>query len=129
MEDTTGMKRRILVIDDDPDMVRIIRAILEKHGVIVDVAVHGKDAIAKMVENRPEIVFLDLMMPELDGFEIVEALCSSGVARPRIFVLTAKHLSPQEKAYLEKHVEMIIPKGTDELAGILDKVMRGLPAA
>lgn len=120
------MKRRILVIDDDVDMTRILRVILEKHGAIVDVAVHGKDALAKMVENRPEIVFLDLMMPELDGFEIVEALCSSGAARPRIFVLTAKHLTPQEKAYLEEHVEMIIQKGSGELAKVLDEVMREL---
>ena len=120
------MKRRILVIDDDPDMARILKVILEKHGAIVDVAVHGKEALSKMVENRPELVFLDLMMPELDGFEIVEALCSSGASRPHIYVMTAKQLTPQEKAYLGEHVEMIIQKGSEDLAKTLDKVMQDL---
>jgi len=120
------MKRRILVVDDDPDIVRILRVILEKHGDVVDVAGNGKEALSKVVEGRPEIVFLDLMMPELDGFEIVEALSSTGVTRPRLFVMTAKRLTPQEKVFLEKHVEMIIQKGSDDLAEILEKVLSGL---
>jgi len=120
------MKRRILVVDDDPDIVRLFRIALEKHSAIVDVAGNGKEALSKVVEGRPEIVFLDLMMPELDGFEIVEALCSTGVRRPRIFVMTAKYLTPQERAYLEKHVEMIIQKGSNDLAEVLDRVMQNL---
>ena len=112
---------RILVVDDDPDIIRLFRISLEKFGDIVDAASNGKEALSKLVEGRPEIVFLDLMMPELDGFEIVEALCSTDAPRPRIFVMTAKYLSPQERAYLEEHVEMIIQKGSDGLAEILDK--------
>ena len=120
------MKRRILVIDDDPDITKFFRIALESHGDMVDVAANGKEALSRMVESRPDIIFLDLMLPELNGFEIVEALCSTGAPRPRIFVMTAKHLTARERAYLEEHVEMIIQKGPDDLSEVLDRVMQSL---
>jgi CheY-like chemotaxis protein len=92
----------------------------------VEVAGNGKEALPKLIENPPEIVLLDLMMPELDGFEVVEALSSAGVTRPRIIVITAKALTPQEKSYLDKHVELIIKKGADDLIEVLERVMRDL---
>src|ERR1019366_10067619 len=94
-KEQADMQRRILVIDDDPDIVRLFALVLGKRGDIVDVAANGREALAKVVEGRPEIIFLDLMMPELDGFEIVEALHSANVLRPRLYVMTSKHLTPQ----------------------------------
>ena len=122
------MQRRILVIDDDPDIVRLFALVLGKRGDIVDVAANGREALAKVVEGRPEIIFLDLMMPELDGFEIVEALCSAGVSRPHLYVMTAKRLTHQERAYLEVRVERIIQKGTEGLAQVLGSVMQKFDA-
>lgn len=122
------MQRRILVIDDDPEIVRLVALVLGKRGDIVDVAANGREALAKVVEGRPEIIFLDLMMPELDGFEIVEALCSVGVSRPHLYVMTAKRLMPQERAYLEDRVERIIQKGTEDLARVLESVMQKFDA-
>src|SRR5205085_2185138 len=101
---------------------RFFKVVLGERGDIVDVAVNGQEALARLVEYRPEVVFLDLMMPELNGFEVVEALCMPGVPRPRIFVMTAKHLTSRERAYLEEHVEMIVQKGSDNLAEVLDRV-------
>lgn len=120
------MTRRVLVIDDDPQIVRLCKAVLEERGDHVDVAANGKEALSKVVDGQPEIVILDLMMPELDGFEIVEALSSTGVTRPRIVIMTAKSLTPQEQTYLESRVERIIHKGIDDLGALLDEVMKNL---
>ena len=122
------MNRRILVIDDDPDITKFFRIALENHGDAVDVAASGTEALSRMVESPPDIIFLDLMLPELNGFEIVEALSPAGGPRPRIFVMTAKHLTPRERAYLEQHVEMIIQKGPDDLSEVLERIMQDLDA-
>ena len=61
---------RILVVDDDPLMVRLVRANLEKAGFRVRSAVDGEAALDAVVEDPPDLVILDLMLPRLDGYEV-----------------------------------------------------------
>jgi len=63
-------KKRILVVDDEPDFASIVQGNLEKEGFIVDVAYNGTEAIEKVNANPPDAIVLDVMMPEKDGYEV-----------------------------------------------------------
>lgn len=62
---------RIFVVDDEPDVVDLLRTILEAEGFEVETATDGRTAVARLVAHPPELLILDLMMPEFDGFEVL----------------------------------------------------------
>jgi DNA-binding response OmpR family regulator len=80
-------RRRILVVDDEERMVRFIRMNLEHDGYQVAEALNGKQAIDKM-RDTPDLVLLDVMMPDLDGFEVLETIRQ--VSSVPVIMLTAK---------------------------------------
>ena len=65
---------RILVVDDVPTNVRVLAKILDSHGYEVDTAAGGKEALNRIAANRPEIVLLDVMMPDMSGYEVCRAI-------------------------------------------------------
>jgi DNA-binding response OmpR family regulator len=67
-------QRRILVVDDEPDLVHAVRLYLEMEGYLVFAASNGYEALDKVRENLPDLVVLDVMMPEMDGFETLEKI-------------------------------------------------------
>jgi len=85
------MPERILVADDDPDILQFVRVNLELEGFEVEVAHDGKEAIAKVMASPPDLVLLDVMMPDKDGFEVCRQIKQDGRTKaiPVIF-LTAK---------------------------------------
>lgn len=62
--------KRILLVDDEPMILRVMRLALEKDGYEVDVAVDGEDALAKIAENCPDIVITDIEMPRMSGMQL-----------------------------------------------------------
>ncbi len=80
-------RRRILVVDDEERMVRFIRMNLEHDGFQVVEALNGKQAIDKL-RDTPDLILLDVMMPDLDGFEVLETI--RGVSSVPVIMLTAK---------------------------------------
>ena len=62
---------RILAVDDEPNIVRLIQVNLERHGYTVETANNGAQALAKIKANRPDLLVSDVMMPEMDGFELL----------------------------------------------------------
>jgi len=62
---------RILAVDDEPNIVRLIQVNLERQGYQVETANNGAQALAKIKANRPDLVVSDVMMPEMDGFELL----------------------------------------------------------
>ncbi len=62
---------RILAVDDEPNIVRLIQVNLERHGYQVETANNGAQALAKIKANRPDLLVSDVMMPEMDGFELL----------------------------------------------------------
>jgi len=64
----------ILVVDDDQDLLRIIARTLELEGYSVSTATDGQAALALMEERNPNLILLDIMMPEIDGFQVLELL-------------------------------------------------------
>ena len=85
------MAQRILIADDDRDIVRLVRAYLEQHGYQVLVAFDGSQALQLLRSERPDLLVLDLMLPKLDGWAVTRALRSDAhLAATPILMLTAR---------------------------------------
>lgn len=69
-----GASAKILVVDDDPDMRETLQMILESGGYTVVMAEDGEKCLAKLKEEHPDLLILDLLMPRMDGFEVCKAL-------------------------------------------------------
>ena len=83
---------RILVVDDQSANIRVVSALLERHGYAVDSAGNGKDALASAQATQPDLILLDMMMPGMDGFELLDALHQMPGMRevPTIFLTAAQ---------------------------------------
>jgi CheY-like chemotaxis protein len=101
----------VLVVEDDADTCDTLRRMLEKEGWTVSEAENGRVALAQIAARRPDVVLLDLMMPEMDGFEFVAELRKRQEWRTiPVVVVTAKDLTPEERQRLSGHVEKILQK-------------------
>ena len=88
------MTDRLLVVDDDPDIARFIEVNLRTHGFEVHLAADGVEALERAQEIRPDLVLVDVMMPRMDGFQVVDRLRSDPrTANTSIIMLTAKALT------------------------------------
>tara|TARA_Y100000758_G_scaffold181121_1_gene128863 strand:- start:632 stop:1618 length:987 start_codon:yes stop_codon:yes gene_type:complete len=106
-------KKRVLVVEDDLATREIIRRIIERDHWILDEAENGIIGLQQVSQNPPDLILLDLMMPEMDGFEFIEHLRQNPDWKsiPTV-VLTAKELTSQERQRLSGSVESIIQKGS-----------------
>jgi threonine synthase len=111
---------RVLVIEDNEDSARLIRRILQAgSGYEVVVATNGRVGLEMAMERKPDLIITDLMMPEMDGFQVVERLKANAELRNvPVIVLTAKELTPVERSRLYGQVDSFLQKGSflnDEL--------------
>ncbi len=85
------MKRKVLVVDDNVDSITILRSILETNGFDVRVAQSGQEALDRIDEERPDVVLLDVMMPEMSGLEVLERIKTThATANLPVIMVTAK---------------------------------------
>jgi len=99
----------VLVIDDDPKAVELIAAYLAPPAYSVVRAYGGSDGIILARQLHPDLILLDLMMPDISGFDVVEALSRAPeTARIPILVLTAKQVTPLDRATLNRNPENVI---------------------
>lgn len=85
-------KYKILIVDDDVDIIDTISFMLEKHGFDVITAFSGNDGLAKAKYETPDIIILDLMMPQMDGFEVGRELRGNEITKKiPLIILTARH--------------------------------------
>lgn len=68
--------KKILVVDDEPHLIRSLTFILAKEGYEVSMASDGEEALKRIGENRPDLIFLDIMMPKKNGYEVCETIRS-----------------------------------------------------
>ncbi len=100
-----GQSLRILVVDDDPKAVELIASHLRGLASTVLRAYGGREAIEVARRELPDLIVLDLMMPELNGFDVVEALKKHpGTALIQILVVTAKDISAEDRARVNESV-------------------------
>ncbi len=119
----------ILVVEDEADARQVLRWMLEKEKCTVWEAENGEKALARIGEATPDLILLDLMMPEMDGFEFVETLRQRypGWKVP-IVVITAMTLSAADRERLNGSVEKILQKGAYTLADLLQEIHSLLPS-
>ena len=106
----------VLVVDDDDVTRQMMREILEREGCSVVLAEDGRAALERLGPVPVDVIFLDLMMPEMDGFEFLETLRKHDNPAWRgvpVVVVTAKDLTRDERKFLNQRVETIVQKGTD----------------
>ena len=85
------MKQRILVVDDEPEAVELVEFNLKQSGYAVSTAADGAEALKKARAQTPDLIVLDVMLPEMDGFEICKTLrLDAATAKVPIIMLTAK---------------------------------------
>jgi len=102
----------VLVVEDDPVMREMLHRRLEKEGWKVIDAENGRVALERMTERQPDLILLDLMMPEMDGFQFLDEIHKRKDWRPiPIIVVTAKELTAQDRRRLNGSVEKILQKG------------------
>ena len=118
-----GRTRVALVVDDDPDTREMIRTHLEEAGLKVVLAANGREAEGRLEEEIPDVILLDLLMPEMDGLTFLSRLRSRRREKGLpVVVCTAKELDKEEKARLQAKASGVITKGKgleEELKEIL----------
>ncbi len=126
--------RPVLVVEDDPATREVIRRALEQNGWLVREAANGRVALDALKREVPDLVVLDLMMPEMDGFEFVSELrqLDSGRHLP-VVVVTARELTAEDRSRLSGQVSRIFHKGSftrEELVAELRRTLEsGRPGA
>jgi two-component system alkaline phosphatase synthesis response regulator PhoP len=104
---------RILVVDDDKNVFEIIRYTMEQEGHTVQMAANGKEGLARAAADRPDLIILDIMMPEMDGYTLNTLLAAQpGTKNIPVIVLTAKGQmrdtfvsAPNVQSYMDKPFE------------------------
>jgi len=83
--------KRILCIEDHPEMIELIRLILTRRGYQVEGAVGGREGLEAMAANPPDLVLLDLMMPDVDGWEVYRQIkAKKEIGHVPVIIVTAK---------------------------------------
>jgi signal transduction histidine kinase/CheY-like chemotaxis protein len=122
--------RKILVVDDERDCLIIMEHILRHEGYDVILCQDGKAAVDMMKEHRPDLIFLDLMMPDVSGFDVVHEISNApDLRKVPVIILTAKDLLGEEMKFLQGKVSGIVQKSGFNRETILDElatVLNGL---
>ena len=126
------MSEKVLVADDDPDILTVVKINLELDGFEVETAVDGEDALQKATSSAPNVIILDIMMPRMDGLTALHRLRSqAATAAIPIILLTARGLPEDRVRGLELGADDYIIKPFDitELAARVRAVLRRTQAA
>ena len=121
-------QRTVLVVDDDRKAVELARTHLHAAGYQVVPAYGGRQGIALAKHRRPDLIVLDLMMPEVNGFDVVEALKDDPATRAiPVVILTAQQIAAKDRLRLNGHVQEIMQKMEFNHGRFIGEVRRALP--
>jgi two-component system response regulator VicR len=121
----------VLCIDDEPGVVELVGLILKSENIKVDGANSGKAGLAKMRENPPDVVLLDVMMPEMDGWEVYKQMRADDALKDiPVIIVTARNsafeeIIARERAGVSDYVTK--PFLPDDLRKSLSKVLKNTP--
>jgi len=125
--------RPVLVVEDDADTREMLTRTLEREGWSVIEAENGRAGLDRAAETQPGLVLLDLMMPEMDGFEMLNEMRHiSDLDDTAVVVVTSKDLSSEEISWLRAHAASVVVKGANsraELVQALERQIRREPDA
>jgi DNA-binding response OmpR family regulator len=121
-------KRRVLIVDDEPNIVLSLEFLLRQQGYEVSVAASGEEALAAAARQPPDLVVLDVMLPGLDGFEVCRLLRERPEhAGLRILLLTARGREVERVRGLEEGADAYVTKpfSTRELMKTVAELLTG----
>jgi signal transduction histidine kinase/CheY-like chemotaxis protein len=125
---SSPIARKVLLVDDDEIMRESVRRVLEQEKWEVAGASNGRSALEHLAKSSPDVIVLDLMMPEMDGFEFLVEMRQRAEWRDiPVLVLTAKDLSVEDQRQLNGYVERVMQKNASELGELLRELARLLP--
>ncbi len=114
--ESSAPEKHVLVVDDDPDVLDLIRNHLQVHGIAIRTAADGSEALDKIAEKSPALIVLDLAMPGINGFEFVSRMrVQPSLRRIPVIVLTSLSLDIHDIAKLLGGVSLIVPKNRLDL--------------
>jgi len=120
-----GQISRVLVVDDDKKFVDLMAATLEGQSFSVAKAYTGLQGIEYASKQRPDLIFLDMMLPDISGFEVVEFLKMEERTKDiPIIIVTAKDLTEEEKRLLDGSIETVAQKGHSGRDDLLKEIKR-----
>ncbi|MCG8378003.1 MAG: response regulator, partial [Proteobacteria bacterium] len=117
----------VLVVEDDPSSREMVVRMLARTGWFIQQADNGSMALKSIAKQLPDVILLDLMMPEMDGFEFIEKLQQHKEwCKVPVIVVTAKQLSAEDQHRLNGYVTSIINKGKFDSANLLKNISEQL---
>lgn len=127
--------KQILIVEDDPIQLEAVKNLLSGSDVEIDMCSTGKEALERVRAETYDCMILDLRLPDITGFELLERLQGSDItSRPPVVVYTGKDLSADEERELSRYADSIILKGAksperlmDEVSLFLHRIERNLP--
>jgi CheY-like chemotaxis protein len=122
-----GKALKVLVVDDDPRAVELIAVRIQGFASTVLRAYGGEDAILTARREIPSLIVLDLMMPDVNGFDVVQALNEHAeTSRIPVLIVTAKQITLEDRKKLSGFVTTILEKGTFERGHFISEVRRAM---
>jgi len=119
--------RQILVVDDDPVARDYAQTVLEQNGYIVALAENGLTALRLLKESPPDLMLLDLMMPDISGFEVLDEMRKDLLCQDLpVIVLTAKDLSLEERSSLNNSAQNVLTKSSLSIELLIQEVVSAL---
>lgn len=116
------MAYRLLIVDDDPDIVETLKKRLIKEQYEVSTAFDGEEALLKVKEDNPDIILLDLMLPKINGFEVLKEIREKHRDKWRpVIIISAKNELESVKQCYDLEADHYLTKPCD-----IDKVLRGI---
>ena len=122
---------RVLIVDDEPNIVLSLQFLLSREGYEIDIARDGESALEIAARNPPDMVVLDLMLPGLDGYEVCRRLrAAPATAAAKIVVVTARAREAERVRGLEEGADAYVTKpfSTRELIATVGRFLGRTPA-
>ncbi|TLM98038.1 response regulator [bacterium] len=120
-------QKHVLVVDDDPNIADMVRQFLPEAEFVVRSALDGEAGVAAVMEDKPDILLLDIIMPRLDGFGVLERLRLNPETRNLpIIVISAKELTADEIQRLKETVTLVMKKQGLQGEKLVDEINAAL---
>ena len=120
-----GAPLRILVIDDRPEDIKLIETVLSNEGFEVLEALGGLEGVDKTINEKPDLIILDLIMPDMSGFDVVDQIRENDEAMEiPIIVCSAKDITSEEREMLNGKIQSVVRKGDIAKSELLTAIKR-----